>query len=130
LALLVDNRVKLRIAVSDWTPTEIDIQLRRILDSRELAASPKLARLLDYLTNKASESGTGGPKQYDIAVDGLGYRPDFDPSTNPSVRIMVSRLRRAIKRYYDNSGAQDPIRFRIPKGAYVIEFSDNAEKSN
>jgi adenylate cyclase len=114
--------------MSDWAPTEIDGQLRRILDSRELAASPKLAGLLEYLTSKAPESGSKGLGQYDIAVDGLGYASDFDPSTNPSVRIMVGRLRRAIRRYYDKSGAQDPIKFRIPKGSYVIAFSVNAEK--
>ena len=114
--------------MSDWTPTEIDGQLRRILDSRELAASPKLAGLLEYLTSKAPESGSKGLGQYDIAVDGLGYASDFDPSTNPSVRIMVGRLRRAIRRYYDKSGAQDPIKFRIPKGSYGVAFSVNAEK--
>ncbi len=113
----------------DWTSEEIGKQLNRILASRELVASPKLSQLLEYLTSHSLQSGSERINQYDIAVNGLGYGPEFDPATNPSVRIMVGRLRRALRRYYDNSGEADPFRFHIPKGIYVIHFSANKDRS-
>ncbi len=109
---------------------EIRAQLERIVSSRELGDSQRLREFLNYVVDQALSGRRGGIKQYEIAVEGLGYGRDFDPASNPSVRIMARRLRRALKHYYANSGIADPIRIRLPKGGYVPEFFDNLEEAD
>ena len=109
--------------------SEISDQLQRITASREFADSPQLGRFLNYIVEQAVKGRQARIKQYNIAVEGLGYGGDFDPASNPTVRIMARRLRRALKRYYDNSGVADPIRIKLPKGGYVPVFVDHHEES-
>lgn len=111
--------------MKDWTAQEIKAQLERVIASREFANSPRLSQFLGYVTEQALRGRQGRIKQYEIAVEGLGYGRDFDPASNPSVRIMARRLRRALKRYYFNSGIADPIRIELPKGGYVPVFIEN-----
>jgi adenylate cyclase len=74
---------------------------------------------------QSNKNGSCKIKQYAIAVEGLGYHKQFDPSTNPTVRILAQRLRRALDKYYAGAGSSDPIRISIPKGAYVPVISWN-----
>jgi hypothetical protein len=61
-------------------------------------------------------------KGYTVATEVLGRGPDFDQSIDPVVSIQASRLRRALERYYLNTGQRDPIHIDIPKGTYVPTF--------
>ena len=97
----------------DLTEKEIRAQLQRIVASNDFTDSPRLVQFLDYVVTQALKGQQGRITQYEIAVEGLGYDQDFDPSSNPSVRIMARRLRRALRRYYANSGASDPIRILL-----------------
>ena len=80
--------------MTDWTAQEIQAQLERIVASREFADSQRLGQFLEFVVGQALEGRQDRITQYEIAVEGLGYGRDFDPATNPSVRIMARRLRR------------------------------------
>ena len=114
--------------MADLTEKEIKAQLRRIVESHDFTDSPRLVQFLEYVVGQALKGQQGRITQYKIAVEGLGYDRDFDPSSNPSVRIMARRLRRALNRYYSNSGSRDPICFKLPKGGYAPVFADNQEE--
>lgn len=47
-------------------------------------------------------------KAYTIAMEALGCGTDFDPQTDPVVRVEAVRLRRALARYYSGAGCNDP----------------------
>lgn len=82
-----------------------------------------LRELLRYLhTNR----GKSDLSEYAIGVDALGRRPEFDPKTDATVRVQIARLRQRLKDYYDNEGAQDPIRIVISAGSYRPEFEQIA----
>ena len=49
-------------------------------------------------------------------------KPDFDPKTDPIVRVQVYRLRQKLKEYYELEGAQESILVEIPKGHYLPKF--------
>ena len=47
-------------------------------------------------------------KQYTVAVEALGYKADFDPVTNPTIRMQARRLRQALDQYYRTQDSDDP----------------------
>ena len=97
-------------------------QLERILASSEFETRKRLGQFLRYVVEQALNGRTDRIKQYTIAVDALGYEDDFDPQSNPAVRILARRLRRTLDHYYLSRGASDPIRIDIPKGGYRPVF--------
>ena len=103
----------------------IESQLERILASPEFVNGPKLGHFLRYVVGQTLNGHSDKIKQYSIAVEGLGYGREFDPTNNTTVRLLAGRLRRALKSYYDNHGSADPIRIDIPKGSYVPVFVEN-----
>ncbi|RME97060.1 MAG: hypothetical protein D6768_20580, partial [Chloroflexi bacterium] len=64
-------------------------------------------------------------KQYTIAVKAFGRPTDFNPRSDPIVRIEAGRLRRGLGRYYHLYGSNDPIVIDIPTGAYIPTFKAN-----
>jgi adenylate cyclase len=110
-----------------FEPAEISSQVDKIVTSSEFSGGKRLTQLLRYVTEQKIHCREGHLKQYTIAVEALGYPDEFDPQSNPSVRILAKRLRRALDLYYATEGNLDPIRINIPKGTYVPSFSRNAD---
>lgn len=110
-----------------WNFSEdaVQAQLERILASPEFVNGRKLGQFLSYVVGQALSGRSDTIKQYTIAVEGLGYGKEFDPTSNTIVRILAGRLRRSLERYYGNHGSADPIRIDIPKGRYIPVFVDN-----
>jgi len=108
---------------------KIEAQLKRILISPTFMTGKKVSQFLRYVVEQARNDQLGIIKQYTIAVEALGYGADFDPATNPTVRIVARRLRRALDEYYQGKGIEDPIRIDIPKGSYVPTFLKNPPAS-
>ncbi len=55
-------------------------------------------------------------------MEALGRPVDFDPSKNSSVRVEVHRLRAKLRAYYENEGAQHPVRLLLEEGHYGLQF--------
>ncbi|HKR26838.1 MAG TPA: hypothetical protein VJS11_05260 [Acidobacteriaceae bacterium] len=97
-------------------------QIQRIAASVPFRGAPTLQTLLRFLAAKALEKHPEEIKEYTIGVEALGRRQDFDPKTDPIVRVQVHRLRQKLKEYYDLEGSGDPIVVQIPKGHYLPSF--------
>jgi hypothetical protein len=104
------------------SPTLSHDQVQRIVTSKTFRSAPTLQQLFRYLATKTLEEHPGEIKEYTIGVEALGRRPDFDPKTDPIVRVQVYRLRQKLKEYYDLEGSQDSIFIEIPKGHYLPRF--------
>lgn len=87
-----------------------------------MARSPQLMRFLDYIVQRRLEGATQSIKAYSIAVDVLGRPSDFDPQSDPIVRVQARRLRTLLSQYYGGPGATEPLRIDLPVGRYVPEF--------
>ena len=81
-----------------FAPEIIRAQLERILVSPEFKGSKQLSQFLRYVVEQELNGQSGSVKQYTVAVEALGYGADFDPTTNPAVRIEARRLRRSNQR--------------------------------
>jgi Tfp pilus assembly protein PilF len=96
--------------------------LARVLASDAFRAAPQLSAFLGFIVERAVAGRGAELKGYTIAVEAFGRSPDFDPQTDPIVRVEAGRLRRALAQYYAGEGAGDPVRISMPVGAYVPSF--------
>lgn len=92
------------------------------LESPEFRSAPQLRSFLDFIVHAALEDNQEKIKGYTIAVEALGRSEDFNPVTDPIVRVEAARLRRRLAKYYAGTGASERVRIVIPKGSYAPEF--------
>lgn len=96
--------------------TPIQAELRRVLTSQTFGKAHTLRALVEYLARPGSESVS----EYGIAVDVLGRRADFDPRTDATVRVQISRLRTKLKQFYEGEGQVHTTRLDLPMGEHRL----------
>lgn len=106
------------------TPTvdQVRGQAEKIMQTGPLARVNRARKLFQYIVDQTLGGNSKRLKQYSIATEALGRGTDFDPDTDPIVRLEASKLRRALDDYYLRTGSNDPVRISIPKGSYVPVF--------
>jgi len=100
-------------------------ELERVLAAESLRSSARSREFLRFVVEETLAGRGDSIKAYTIAIDCFGREADFDPQTDPYVRILARRLRRALAHYYAEEGTQNPLRIILPKGGYVPEFVEN-----
>ena len=108
--------------MKSFTNADILAQLKKILASKQLAASTVLADFLTFIVNETLNGNPSVLKEYTIGVEALKKESDFNPQIDGIVRIHAGRLRRALKEYYYEEGANDRLVISIPIGGYVPNF--------
>ena len=102
--------------------------LERLLQWPEIARSPQLGKFLDYIVQRRLEGDEQAIKAYSIAVDVFGRGDDFDPQSDPIVRVQARRLRGLIDDYYRGAGADEALQIRLPVGRYIPEFVERPKE--
>lgn len=96
--------------------------MQSILDSETFKGAATLQQLFRFLADQTFRGHPGDIKEYAIGIDVLGRKQDFDPKTDPIVRVQMHRLRHKLKEYYESEGAQDSICVELPRGSYCLKF--------
>jgi hypothetical protein len=112
-------------------PTQSEIErgeLETVLASELFSRSPNLAKMLRYIGLKYLEGQQDSIKEYNIGVEALGRRPDFDPKKDSIVRVEALRLRQKLRQYYENEGADHPVVISLQVGQYVPQFLHRSEE--
>src|SRR5215204_3926220 len=112
-----------------YSPHEVEAfraALARVVASEPFRHAPRLVAFLTFVVEKTLSGDAAAIKGYTIATQALGRPDDFDPQTDPIVRVEAGRLRRALQTYYAGEGADDPVRIAIPLGSYVAGFEPGA----
>ena len=94
-------------------------EIARIIGHPIFQSSPAQRALLTYLGDRAIER-RGPPSQTEIATEALGRRDDYDPTSDSSVRVQVSRLRKNLWRYYAIEQSPDGLCLHVPPGRYEL----------
>jgi len=98
------------------------VALETILNSSEFKDSATYRELLAYLFKATQRNET--PKEMTIAQDVFGKK-EFDNEKDASIRVYVYNLRKKLDSYYLREGKNSKIRISIPKGHYLLSFSEN-----
>jgi hypothetical protein len=99
------------------------MEIDRLFLDQDFRCSDRNKRFLRFITEQFFEGNSNRIKAYTIAVDVFGRPSDFDPLMDPIVRIEATRLRSALKHYYDAHGSKALVHIQIPLGRYIPEFA-------
>ncbi|WP_299734028.1 hypothetical protein [uncultured Tateyamaria sp.] len=107
--------------------TDLYAWLERARSETLLKGGQRRYDLLDYLVREEVEGRGENLKAYAIALDVLGRKVDFDPTTDSIVRVEVARLRDALELHYARSMDPSEPKITIPKGSYrpTIEWRND-----
>jgi adenylate cyclase len=103
--------------------------LDRILASPCFVQSERQQRFLKFIVTETLAGHTDRLKGYTIAVEVFDRDVSFDPAIDAIVRVEAARLRAKLREYYEREGGTDPVRFELPKGAYVIRMEWRAQET-
>ncbi len=95
---------------------DIDAQLRRIVTSPTFSGSPRSIQFLRFCVHHSAGTKALELKETTIAVEVFNRSPDYNPKSDPIVRVHARRVREKLDQYYSTEGNDDPIRIDIPKG--------------
>jgi hypothetical protein len=102
-------------------------ELRRILESKHFASSPKKSRFLEFVSEQAFLGNGDKLNEYLIGVEVYDRGSEFNSQKDPIVRVQAHEIRRLLKKYYEEEGGKDSlIRVDLPPGAYVPVFGRSA----
>jgi adenylate cyclase len=113
-----------RIRSDDQCPSDEEVrqELNTLFGRSDFHASERNRRFLTYIVEETLQGRADRIKAYSIAIAAFDRSEDFDPLTDPIVRIEASRLRRSLEHYYLTAGKSDRVRIDMPKGSYVATF--------
>ena len=96
--------------------------LEELLAWPPMARSPRLSAFLSYIVDAALTGRSDSVKAYSIAVDVFGREENFDPQSDPIVRVQARRLRGLIEEYDKLDLGSASMRIVLPVGRYVPDF--------
>jgi TolB-like protein len=111
--------------VSAWTEDQRAEFLRYVNGLIALPAfsvSRRSCQLLRYLIDRKLAGDAESLNEYAIGLDVFEKPQSFDPRSEATVRVQVSRLRKMLAEYYTGQGANDPWRIVIPPRGYVASI--------
>jgi len=101
------------------TPELIRSHVRKILASRVMIRSERLARFLHFTVEETLMGHADQLKEFVIGVEVFDRRENYDPRLDPIVRVEARRLRSKLAKYYEVDGREDVLRIDYPKGTYA-----------
>jgi TolB-like protein len=90
--------------------------------SADFPATERNRRFLVYVTEKTLAGKHEDVTGYNVATEVFGRPADFNPTTDPIVRIEAAKLRRDLETYYLKSGACGSVKISLPRGGYIPLF--------
>jgi len=97
-------------------------QLERILAYPPLVSSPSLSRLLRFIVEETLAGRGESITEFSLGACVFNRSADFNPRTDPIVRVQFHHLRARLARYYEGAGAADSLRIELPGRTYVPVF--------
>lgn len=98
-------------------------QLEKILAHALFTRSERMGRFLRLAVERTIDGKGGDLKEYLIGVEVFDRKSDYDPRTDPIVRVEARRLRSKLRAYYEGDGRNDSIRIELVSGCYAPRIS-------
>jgi len=101
----------------------IQQQLERILASQHFSESKRYPSFLRFVTNRTLEAPSEPLKERTLGAELFGRDPDYDTAADPIVRVTAAEIRKRIELYYHEPGHETELRFSLPSGSYLPQFT-------
>jgi hypothetical protein len=101
-------------------------ELRRVIESRQFANSPKKIRFLEFIAEQTFQGNSDKLNEYLIGAEVYGRGAHFDQQKDPIVRVQAHEIRRLLRKYYEEEGRNSLLRIDLPSGHYVPVFARSA----
>jgi adenylate cyclase len=105
-------------------------QMQRILSSGPFLNARRPSQFLRFIVESTLAGEGNRIKEYLIGVEVFERPANYDPKSDPVVRIEAGRLRKKLAEYYGGPGANDPLLINLPKGGYVPFFQPRTIKND
>ena len=99
----------------------VNQHLDQALSSPLFRNAERQSRFLRFVVDAALQSPEATIKEFDIGIAVYDRRTDYDPRTDPIVRVEAARLRARLREYYEMT-PPELVRIDLPKGGYVPLF--------
>lgn len=100
------------------------LAVERVIGSTSFAKSKRMQAFLIYISRCALENRTDEVTEQQIGIHVFGRDPGYNPAEDNIVRTTARQLRQRLAVYYQEEGAADPIRIRVPRGGYIPSFEE------
>lgn len=94
----------------------------RIVASRSFRKADRLSSFLLHICELTLQGRSSEISEYQIGRAVFGRPENYEPAIDGIVRAHASRLRARLDQYFAREGRDEPIRLRIPRGAYLPVF--------
>jgi hypothetical protein len=96
--------------------------IERVSASEQFSRSARLRDFLLYVGKQSLKEGCPEIHEQEIGVKVFGRSVSYDRSADNIVRVNATELRKRIEAYFESTGADEPLIFEIPRGAYRLVF--------
>jgi hypothetical protein len=103
-------------------------QTERILAHTLFRYSKRYSDLLTYIVDRSLTGNEESLRERTIGIEVFGRDRDYDPSLDPTVRVVATEVRKRLFLYYSEADRAQELRIEIPARSYTAEFSLPAAK--
>jgi hypothetical protein len=96
--------------------------IERVAASEQFSRSARLRDFLLYVGKQSLKEGCPEIHEQEIGARVFGRPTSYDRSADNIVRVNATELRKRIESYFESNGANEPLLFEIPRGAYRLVF--------
>jgi hypothetical protein len=97
-------------------------ECERVLSHPLFSNSNRYSGLLKYIVDHTLDGQHDCLKERIIGIEVFGRPPDYNTSTDSTVRGAVTEVRKRLHRYYEDPAHQNELRIDLPAGSYVAGF--------
>ncbi len=98
--------------------------VRRLLESRTFARSPRLLAFLRYICERSLEGNLDELTEQQVGMQVFSRPANYNPGDDNIVRATARQLRQRLALYYQEEGKNETLRVEIPRGAYAAVFRE------
>ena len=104
-------------------PQEVHKALEKVLGSKCFVNAHKKKKFLQLVCDFYLEGRAHELNEHILAYDVFGRDKNYNPSSDPIVRVFAHDIRKKLESYYQTEGTADDILLEIPPGSYQPVFS-------
>lgn len=112
-----------RFDASSADAMAVHLQAERILAHPLFRYSKRYSDLLTYIVDRSLTGNDEYLRERRIGTEVFGRDSDYDPSLDPTVRVVTTEVRKRLSLYYHEAGRERELRIEIPARSYAAEFT-------